>query len=107
MQFNDIIYDASEGIATITINRPQVLNAFTGRTVDELTHAFMQAWVDRSVRAVILTGAGDRAFCTGGDQSNRDTGGYHNAARSDIGMDIEALHSVIRDIPKPVIAAVN
>jgi cyclohexanecarboxylate-CoA ligase/2-ketocyclohexanecarboxyl-CoA hydrolase len=107
MQFKDIIYDESAGIATITINRPQVLNAFAGRTVDELIQAFMRAWVDRSVRAVILTGAGDRAFCTGGDQSNRDADGYQNEVRSDIGMDIEALHSVIRDIPKPVIAAVN
>jgi 2-ketocyclohexanecarboxyl-CoA hydrolase len=107
MQFKDIIYDESAGIATITINRPQVLNAFTGRTVDELIHAFMRAWANRSVRAVILTGAGDRAFCTGGDQSSRDADGYQAEARSDIGMNIEALHSVIRDIPKPVIAAVN
>src|SRR3546814_8488916 len=71
MSFEDIIYEASEGVATITINRPQVLNAFTGHTVDELTRAFLLAWYDRSVRAVILTGAGDRAFCAGGDQSKR------------------------------------
>lgn len=107
MTFDDILYEASEGIATITINRPQVLNAFTGHTVDELTQAFMLAWTDRSVRAVILTGTGDRAFCTGGDQSQRSIGGYQHKARSETGIDIEALHSVIRDIPKPVIAAVN
>jgi 2-ketocyclohexanecarboxyl-CoA hydrolase len=109
MKFDDILYDASEGIATITINRPEVLNAFTGDTVDELTQAFMLAWSDRSVRAVILTGAGDRAFCAGGDQSKRAHGGYQskNRARADSGVDIEALHSIIRDIPKPVIAAVN
>ena len=109
MKFDDILYDASEGIATITINRPEVLNAFTGDTVDELTRAFMLAWSDRSVRAVILTGAGDKAFCAGGDQSKRAQGGYQSRsrARADSGVDIEALHSVMRDIPKPVIAAVN
>ena len=109
MSFEDIIYEASEGVATITINRPQVLNAFTGHTVDELTRAFLLAWSDRSVRAVILTGAGDRAFCAGGDQSKREHGGYKGqyVARAPSGVDIEALHSVIRDIPKPVIAAVN
>ena len=107
MKFDDIMYEASEGVATITINRPQVLNAFTGHTVDEMTRAFLHAWTDRSVRAVILTGAGDRAFCTGGDQSKRAEGGYEGQARSGTGIDIEALHSVIRDIPKPVIAAVN
>ncbi|MBB6123392.1 enoyl-CoA hydratase-related protein [Sphingobium subterraneum] len=107
MNFDDILYEASEGIATITINRPQVLNAFTGKTVDELTRAFMQAWADRSVRAVILTGTGDRAFCTGGDQSTRSADGYDHVARSERGVDIDDLYSVIRDIPKPVIAAVN
>src|SRR3546814_4506837 len=109
MSFEDIIYEASEGVATITSNRPQVLNAFTGHTVDELTRAFLLAWSDRSVRAVILTGAGDRAFCAGGDQSKREHGGYKGqyVARAPSGVDIEALHSVIRDIPKPVIAAVN
>ncbi|ATE66384.1 enoyl-CoA hydratase-related protein [Rhizorhabdus dicambivorans] len=109
MNFDDIIYEVSESFATITINRPKVLNAFTGHTVHELTQAFMLAWSDRSVRSVILTGAGDKAFCAGGDQSRREHGGYagQREARSDLGIDIEALHSVIRDIPKPVIAAVN
>lgn len=109
MTFDDILYDVSDSVATITINRPDKLNAFTRRTVDELTAAFLQAWSDRSVRVVILTGAGDRAFCVGGDLSTRDEGGYRQdtPAKSDIGIDVEALHSAIRDIPKPVIAAVN
>lgn len=109
MNFDDIIYETSESFATITINRPQVLNAFTAHTVHELTQAFLLAWSDRSVRTVILTGAGDKAFCAGGDQSKREYGGYDGKrqVRSDLGIDIEALHSVIRDIPKPVIAAVN
>jgi dihydroxynaphthoic acid synthetase len=89
------------------INRPKVHNAFTARTVDEMVQAFLEAWSDRLVRAVILTGAGDKAFCSGGDMSTRAVGGYQNKTRSDLGIDIEALHSAIRDIPKPVIAAVN
>ncbi len=107
MKFDDIIYEASGGVATITINRPKVLNAFTGKTVNEMVAAFMGAWEDRDIRAVILTGKGDRAFCTGGDQSKRTIEGYERSSRSDVGIDIGDLHSVIRDIPKPVIAAVN
>ncbi|MEO8722107.1 MAG: enoyl-CoA hydratase-related protein [Sphingobium sp.] len=109
MTFEDIIYDKTGPVATITINRPEVLNAFRRETVDELVEAFHDAWADRAIQTVIFTGAGDRAFCTGGDQSKRAQGGYKSAtpARNPTGIDIEALQSVIRDIPKPVIAAVN
>ncbi|MGH7821880.1 MAG: enoyl-CoA hydratase-related protein, partial [Candidatus Binatia bacterium] len=108
MEYQDVLYETDDGVATITIDRPKVMNAFRSQTVDELVDAFKQAWANRSVGAVILTGAGDRAFCTGGDQSTREEGGYKgNPVRSDLGLDIEDLHSVIRDIPKPVIAAVN
>jgi 2-ketocyclohexanecarboxyl-CoA hydrolase len=108
MTFEDIIYDKTDSIATIAINRPQVLNAFRAQTVDEMVEAFKDAWADRSVGAVILTGAGDRAFSSGGDQSVRGEGGYQGkASRSDVGMDVEDLHAIIREIPKPVIAAVN
>jgi 2-ketocyclohexanecarboxyl-CoA hydrolase len=108
MTFNDILYDKQDGIATITINRPKVLNAFRSQTVDEMVAAFQDAWADRTIGVVILTGVGDRAFSTGGDQSGRESGGYQGkAARSDTGLDIEDLHSIIREIPKPVIAAVN
>jgi 2-ketocyclohexanecarboxyl-CoA hydrolase len=108
MEFEDVLYEASEGVATITINRPKQLNAFRGQTVDELVQAFHEGWRDRSVGCVILTGAGERAFCVGGDQTTREEGGYKGKpSRSDLGLDIEDLHSVIRDIPKPVIAAVN
>jgi 2-ketocyclohexanecarboxyl-CoA hydrolase len=108
MGYTDILYEAIEGIATITINRPKVLNAFRVETVAEMIEAFQAAWADRTVGVVILTGAGERAFCAGGDQSVRSAGGYQGAAaRSDIGLDVEELHAVIRDIPKPTIAAVN
>lgn len=108
MPFQDILYDKDEGIATITINRPEVLNAFRAETVDELVEAFKDAWADRTVGVVILTGVGERAFSTGGDQSVRAEGGYRTKrVRSDIGLDVEELHAVMRDIPKPVIAAVN
>jgi 2-ketocyclohexanecarboxyl-CoA hydrolase len=108
MEFEDVLYEASEGVATITINRPKQLNAFRGQTVAELLEAFHEAWRDRSVGCVILTGAGEKAFCVGGDQTTREEGGYKGKpSRSDLGLDIEDLHSVIRDIPKPVIAAVN
>ena len=108
MQFEDILYDNDAGIATITINRPAVMNAFRAETIDELVAAFQDAWADRSVGVVILTGSGERAFCAGGDQSVRGSAGYGGRkARSDIGLDVEDLHAVIRDLPKPVIAAVN
>lgn len=90
----------------MTINRPEVLNAFTGHTVDELIAAFKRAWADRDVGVVILTGAGDRAFCTGGDQKQRARTGDYGPTESGL-FEIESLHRAIRDIPKPVIAAVN
>lgn len=108
MDFEDIVYEREAGIATITINRPKVLNAFRAQTVDEMVEAFKDAWADRAIGVVILTGAGDRAFSTGGDQSVREGGGYQGKrSRSDIGLDVEDLHAIIREIPKPVIAAVN
>ncbi|HJN92336.1 MAG TPA: enoyl-CoA hydratase-related protein [Dehalococcoidia bacterium] len=106
--FQDILYDKRDGIATVTMNRPEVLNAFRAQTVDEMIAAFHDAWADRSIGAVILTGAGERAFSSGGDQSERTSDGYAGpSTRSDIGLDVEELHSAIREIPKPVIAAVN
>src|SRR6202161_2036372 len=108
MEFEDVLYEAADGVATITINRPKQLNSFRSQTVDEMVQACHEAWRDRGVGCVILTGAGEKAFCVGGDQTTREEGGYKGKpSRSDLGLDIEDLHSVIRDIPKPVIAAVN
>src|SRR5256886_9814943 len=106
MDITDVLYDTSEGIATISIDRPEVYNAFRGRTVDELIHCFKSAWADRSVGVVILTGAGDKAFCAGGDQKQRAATGDYGPTESGM-FEIERLHRLIRDIPKPVIAAVN
>src|SRR5713226_8151001 len=105
MSYTDILYEKKDGIAWITINRPEVRNAFRTRTVHELTDAFVDARWDPSVGVVVLTGAGDKAFCSGGDQKERGSGGY--SADGDRPMDVEALHSAIRHIPKPVIAMVN
>lgn len=105
-EFTDITYAVVDNVAVITINRPDRYNALRGRTVDELIYAFRYAWVDAAVGAIILTGAGEKAFCSGGDQKERAaTGGY---GETEMGMfEIERLHRLIREVPKPVIAAVN
>lgn len=104
MDYQDILYDVRNGAAWITINRPEKYNAFRGNTCEELIHAFNRAGWDRSIGAIVLTGAGEKAFCTGGDQSAHD-GAYDG--RGIIGLPIEDLQSIIRDVPKPVIARVN
>jgi naphthoate synthase len=106
MDLTDVLYNVHEGIATVTINRPERYNAFRGRTVDEMIHCFKSSWADRSVGVVILTGAGDRAFCSGGDQKQRAETGDYGPTESGL-FEVETLHRLIRDIPKPVIAAVN
>ena len=104
MQYDDILYDATDGVARITINRPEVLNAFRGKTCEELIHAFNRAGWDKGIGVIVLAGAGDRAFSTGGDQSAH-SGQYDG--RGMVGLPIEELQSLIRDVPKPVIARVQ
>ena len=104
MNYTDILYTKVDGIATITINRPKSYNAFTANTCEEIISALKDADYDRSVGVVVLTGAGDKAFCTGGDQGTQD-GGY--GGRGTIGLPVEEMQSAIRDINKPVIARVN
>ena len=103
---DDVTYETDTGVAWITIARPERYNAFRSQTVDELIHCFKLAWADATVGVVVLTGAGDKAFCAGGDQKQRaETGDY---GPSDYGLfEVEQLHRIIRAIPKPVIAAVN
>ncbi len=103
--YEDILFEIRDHVATITLNRPKVYNAFRGRTCDELIRAFGQAGYDRDIGVIVLTGAGEKAFCTGGDQSDHD--GQYAGGRGVIGMPIDEVHSVIRDVPKPVIAKVR
>jgi enoyl-CoA hydratase len=106
MELTDTLYEVDNGLAWITINRPERLNAFRARTIDELIDSFTRSWADPAVGVVCLTGAGDRAFCAGGDQKQRaETGDYGPSATGL--FEVERLHRLIRDIPKPVIAAVN
>src|SRR5919205_2798470 len=102
----DVTYEVDRGLAWITIDRPERLNSFRARTVDELIDCFKRAWASREVGVVCLTGEGNRAFCTGGDQKQRAQSGDYGQSRSGL-FEIEHLHRTIREIPKPVIAAVN
>ncbi len=104
--FTDVRYEVEDGLAWVVIDRPDRMNAFSAHTVDELIRAFKAAWADRGVGVVCLTGAGERAFCTGGDQKQRNETGDYGPSESGL-FEVETLHRVIRDIPKPVIAAVN
>ena len=103
--YGDILYQHWAGVAKITINRPEVRNAFRPETVRELIDAFHRAHLDRSVGVIILTGAGDLAFCSGGDQRIRGDEGY----RDDAGVEhlnVLELQRQIRTLPKPVVAMV-
>jgi naphthoate synthase len=103
--YEDIRYETDGGLAKITICRPQVHNAFRPKTLFELIDAFSRAREDQSVGAIIFTGEGDKAFCSGGDQSIRGDEGYIG----DDGvprLNVLDLQRLIRSLPKPVIAAV-
>ncbi len=105
-EYEDIRYQVDHTTAIVTINRPQRYNAFRGRTVDELIDAFRTSWGDKKVRCIILTGAGDKAFCTGGDVKQRAETGDYGPTKSGM-LEVDYFHKLIRDVPKPVIAAVN
>jgi 2-ketocyclohexanecarboxyl-CoA hydrolase len=102
----DVRYEIEQGLAWITIDRPERMNAFRARTVDELIRCLKRAWASPDVGVVCITGAGDRAFCTGGDQKQRAETGDYGPSESGL-FEVEYLHRLIREIPKPVIAAVN
>ena len=109
-EFDDILYEKAEGIAKITIDRPEVRNAFRPQTLVELRDAFARARDDLEVGAIIFTGAGTEAFCSGGDQRIRGDDGYLGddaVARRGVGrLDVGDLHVQIRRTPKPVVAMV-
>ncbi len=105
-----MLYERAEAIARVTINRPEVRNAFRPQTLAELRDAFRRARDDTGVGAIIFTGAGGEAFCSGGDQRIRGDDGYigdDDVARQGVGrLDVGDLHVQIRRLPKPVLAAV-
>jgi naphthoate synthase len=103
--YTDIIYEQAEGIAKITINRPEVRNAFRPETIMELIDAFVHVRDDRGVGVVLFTGAGTEAFCSGGDQRVRGDAGYVGADRIPR-LNVLDLQRQIRTLPKPVIAVV-
>ncbi|WP_131098741.1 1,4-dihydroxy-2-naphthoyl-CoA synthase [Streptomonospora litoralis] len=111
-EYADIIYETAEGIAKITINRPERRNAFRPQTLFELQDAFNAARDDSEVGVIIFTGAGDQAFCSGGDQKIRGDDGYVGAAddpvaRQGIGrLNVLDLQVQIRRLPKPVVCMV-
>jgi dihydroxynaphthoic acid synthetase len=100
-EFTDIIYEKRPGVARISINRPKAYNAFTSHTMKELGKALEDAGYDDKVGVVVLTGAGDKAFCTGGDAKEAAAGYSIEMFRG------PNIHALIREMPKPVIAAVN
>lgn len=104
--YQDILYDHADGIAKITINRPQVRNAFRPETIREMMEAFHNAHMDPEIGAIILTGAGDKAFCSGGDQKIRGEEGYRDE-RGGQHLNVLDLQRQIRTLPKPVVAMVN
>jgi naphthoate synthase len=108
--YRDLLYEKADGIAKITINRPEVHNAFRPQTLAELRDAFGRARDDLEVGAIIFTGAGTEAFCSGGDQRIRGDDGYigdDEVAERGVGrLDVGDLHVQIRRLPKPVIAMV-
>ena len=103
--YEDIKYEQYGGIAKVTINRPEVRNAFRPKTVSELIDAFSRARDDQSIGVIVLTGEGEKAFCSGGDQSVRGHGGY--VGDDEIPrLNVLDLQRLIRVIPKPVVAMV-
>lgn len=104
--YEEILFDFFEGIARITINRPRYHNAFTPDTVNEMMDAMRICRENNDIGVVVITGAGDKAFCSGGDQNVKGIGGY-------IGKDgvprlnVLDLQRMIRSLPKPVVAMVN
>ena len=103
--FQDILYEHVDGIAKITINRPEVRNAFRPETIFELKQAFGEAHDDPSIGVIILTGAGTEAFCSGGDQRIRGEGGYVDPSGVPR-LNVLELQRQIRLLPKPVVAMV-
>jgi 2-ketocyclohexanecarboxyl-CoA hydrolase len=104
-KYEDVLYEQKNSTVTITVNRPQVMNAYRSQTYAEVTDAILTAGWDPKISAIVLTGAGGKAFGTGGDTTEKKSerkGGFGT-----VGVPVEMLHAAIRDVPKPVIAKVR
>ncbi len=105
-EYEEIMFDFFEGIARITINRPRYRNAFTPDTIQEMIDAMRICRENNDIGVVVITGAGDKAFCSGGDQNIKTLGGY--VGKDGIPrLNVLDLQKMIRSLPKPVIAMVN
>ena len=105
-EYDDILFEFYNGIARITINRPQVRNAFTPTTVAQMSEALVICRQRNDIRVVVLTGAGDKAFCSGGDMHVKGIGGYIDPTGVPR-LNVLDVQKQIRSLPKPVIAMVN
>jgi 2-ketocyclohexanecarboxyl-CoA hydrolase len=103
-RYEDILYEEKGGVATITFNRPEVLNAFRIDTYEEVLDALNRAGWNRHMGVIVLTGAGTRAFGVGGDSANKKS---ERAGRGIIGVPVREIHETIRSVPQPVIAKVR
>ena len=104
MTFKDILYDERNGVATVTINRPDRMNALRMGTYEDIIEALHRAAWNRDIGAIVLTGAGTRAFCVGGDTGDAKSERRGNGI---IGVPVEQIHDAIRAAPKAVIAKVR
>ena len=107
MDYQQITYsvDTASGVARLTLNRPDKMNAFRGQTCDEIIRALNKAGYDRDVGCIVLSGAGDKAFCSGGDQHYKTQGGYRDSDGTPR-LNVLDLQMQIRRCPKPVVAMV-
>lgn len=102
--YRDVLYEEKDGVATVTLNRPDRMNALRMGMYEEVTDAILRGGWNRDIGAIVLTGAGTRAFCVGGDTGDAKS---ERRGQGTIGVPVEALHAAIRDVPKPVIAKVR
>jgi 2-ketocyclohexanecarboxyl-CoA hydrolase len=106
-QYKDILYEVNNGVVNITINRPEVYNAFRNQTLEELIDALHRADEEKSANVMVLSGAGDKAFCTGGDQKVHLSEDGLYGPRGTVGMPIEEFQTALRDLRKVSIAKVQ
>jgi 2-ketocyclohexanecarboxyl-CoA hydrolase len=102
--YQDILYDQKDGVATVTLNRPDVLNAMRIGTYEELADAITAAGWNKDIGAIVITGAGSRAFCVGADTSQQKS---ERSGRGILGVALERIHGAVREAPKPIIAKVR